>query len=592
MSAANSVFPGATGPEQPAEQGLDPALAAAGELARQAAAEEAGAEYVGAHVGVQPEPSGAATHLFDSELPGYRGWRWAVTVADAGAETEVTVSEVVLLPGPDALVAPAWVPWQQRVRAGDLGVGDLMPPAQDDPRLAQAYLQSDDPEVEEVATELGLGRVHVLSRLGRLEAAERWQESDFGPGSDMARSAPEHCGNCGFYLQLAGSLRAAFGVCGNEISPADGRVVHVEYGCGAHSEIEVAMGSPVPVADLVYDDTVLDIEPLDSADASPEPEPDSAVAPAEPAEVLEAEVAEPETTVADAEPAAEAVTAPAASEPEAEATTEPEAAAPIGVEASAPKGAESADFRADPAAEVNPVPGEPSTDPALAAQPPAAETALTQPEPPSTLAEAEPTPNEPITEVPVAGKPEAEAAVAPVELEAEPAAAVPSAEAVEVPVAEAPEVEAALAPVEIEAPVAGETEAAVAPVESEAEPVAAEPSVEAVEAPVIEAPEVETALAAAEAEAPVAGESEAAVAPVEPEAEPAAAESSAEATLAEAPAVEDAEAASAPVEPEAAAVETEAESAAVVADPITEPIALPWLRKDDITPADNSETEG
>ena len=92
--------------------------------------------------------------------------------------------------------------------------------------------------------EIGLGRVRVMSRFGRLESADRWQSGDFGPRSDMARSAPDHCGRCGFYLPLAGSLRAAFGVCGNEMSPADGRVVHVEYGCGAHSEVEVEIIVP------------------------------------------------------------------------------------------------------------------------------------------------------------------------------------------------------------------------------------------------------------------------------------------------------------------------------------------------------------
>lgn len=262
---ANSVFPGSTD-EPPADQRQpDPALLTAVDLARRVAADEAGDEQVGDHVGAQPESDGAVTHLFEAHLPGYRGWRWAVTVSNGGPDTPVTISEVVLLPGPDALVAPAWVPWQQRVQAGDLGVGDLMPPPADDPRLVPAYLWSDDPAVEEVATEIGLGRGRVLSRFGRLAAAERWEDSEFGPGSEMARNAPEHCGTCGFYLPLAGSLRSAFGVCGNEIAPADGRVVHVAYGCGAHSEIEVSMAPPVPVADLVYDDTGLDTESTEPA---------------------------------------------------------------------------------------------------------------------------------------------------------------------------------------------------------------------------------------------------------------------------------------------------------------------------------------
>jgi hypothetical protein len=37
-------------------------------------------------------------------------------------------------------------------------------------------------------------------------------------------------------MKLSGSLRSEFGVCTNEWSPADGRVVHLDFGCGAHSE--------------------------------------------------------------------------------------------------------------------------------------------------------------------------------------------------------------------------------------------------------------------------------------------------------------------------------------------------------------------
>ncbi|HEV3358241.1 MAG TPA: DUF3027 domain-containing protein [Pseudonocardiaceae bacterium] len=245
----------------------DPELAAAVEVARAAAIEEAGGEDVGTYVGVEPESGGAATHLFDANVPGYRGWRWAVTVAHAGAGEAVTISEVVLLPGPDALTAPSWVPWQNRVQAGDLGVGDLLPTNPGDARLVPAYQAEDDDEaVAEVATDIGLGRVRVLSRLGRYDAADRWQAGDFGPESDMARSAPDHCGTCGFYLSVAGSMRAAFGVCGNEFAPADGRIVHVEYGCGAHSEVELDTSSPVPVSELVYDDTTLDVEPALTAD--------------------------------------------------------------------------------------------------------------------------------------------------------------------------------------------------------------------------------------------------------------------------------------------------------------------------------------
>lgn len=237
-------------------------LAEAVDLARQAAQDEAGDRPVGPHAGIQPEEGGALTHLFEADLPGYRGWRWAVTVAWGGPGTPVTVSEVVLQPGPAALIAPAWVPWTQRVRAGDLGVGDLLPTDPADPRLVPAYLADDDPSVRQLSPELGLGRARVLNRAARLELLERWRAGDRGPYSPMARSAPDRCVTCGFYLPLGGMLSAALGACGNELAPADGQVVHAEFGCGAHSEVDVDTGPSVPVAEVVYDDSELDVELL------------------------------------------------------------------------------------------------------------------------------------------------------------------------------------------------------------------------------------------------------------------------------------------------------------------------------------------
>ena len=246
-----------TTPESPE---VDPQLAAAVELARAEAA-EAGGDTVGEHLWVRADDAAGealvATHAFAATLPGYVGWYWAVTVArlpDAEPDT-VTVDEVVLLPGEGALLAPAWVPWHERVRPGDLGPGDLVPPpAEDDPRLVPGYLLSDDPAVEAVAFELGLGRERVLSREGRLQAADRWHAGDHGPDTPMARQAPAHCGTCGFYLPLAGSLAAGFGVCGNEITDTDGQVVSVEYGCGAHSQVKAQLTPLAETAEIVYDD--------------------------------------------------------------------------------------------------------------------------------------------------------------------------------------------------------------------------------------------------------------------------------------------------------------------------------------------------
>jgi hypothetical protein len=72
----------------------------------------------------------------------------------------------------------------------------------------------------------------------------------------MARQAPGRCGTCGFFLPLAGSLQAGFGVCGNEITETDGAVVSVEYGCGAHSETAPETHPAIERSDVVYDDGV------------------------------------------------------------------------------------------------------------------------------------------------------------------------------------------------------------------------------------------------------------------------------------------------------------------------------------------------
>jgi hypothetical protein len=239
----------------PIEFELDAKCAEAIELARAAAIETAGAE-VGEHLGVRAEGERLATHAFAASLAGYVGWYWAVTVSRAH-DAEPTVAEVVLLPGADAVLATQWLPWSERLKPGDLSPGDLLPTGPDDPRLVPAYVLSDDPQVEEVAFELGLGRVRVLSREGRLDAADRWYAGDAGPNSPMAKQAPGQCGTCGFLIALEGSLRAAFGVCANEISATDGQVVSVEYGCGAHSE---AIVDVVPEElGQVFDDSEIEL---------------------------------------------------------------------------------------------------------------------------------------------------------------------------------------------------------------------------------------------------------------------------------------------------------------------------------------------
>lgn len=262
---------------------------------------------VGEHSGLVSEGDRVVTHFFECKEFGYRGWRWAVTVARASRAKLVTLDEVVLLPGPDALQAPEWVPWSERLRPGDMGPGDLLPTDAEDLRLEPGYSGEDEPlpnsavsaagsataaasvelaadladaedaditagppsaftvvpargSIAAVAEELGMRRARVLSRYGLHSAADRWEDA-YGPKTPMAQAAPATCVSCGFLVAIGGSLGQAFGVCTNEFAPADGRVVSLAYGCGGHSEAAVMPKPPVPPPHVI-DETIVDPFPL------------------------------------------------------------------------------------------------------------------------------------------------------------------------------------------------------------------------------------------------------------------------------------------------------------------------------------------
>lgn len=194
------------------------------------------------------------THQFACTSAGYRGWRWSVTLARAPRAKVPTVCESCLLPGDDAIQAPQWLPWSQRLRPGDVGTTDVLPYQHDDERLQFGYEATGrEPSADEAnggahantdadalaLYELGLGRKRVLSPQGRSDAAQRWYDGDRGPRAEVAVAASATCSSCGFLTLLAGSLRQAFGACTNGWSPEDGKVVSLDHGCGAHSETDV-----------------------------------------------------------------------------------------------------------------------------------------------------------------------------------------------------------------------------------------------------------------------------------------------------------------------------------------------------------------
>ena len=230
------------------------------DVARNFLIEDITEQRVGEYLGFEVEGENTLTHKFKCVDKAYFGWHWSVTLAAADDSSEVTVSEILLLPGEEAILAKPWVPWEQRVEPGDIGVGDVLPTAADDVRLVPGYTGVDDLFEEKLTPqgwEVGLGRFRVLSVPGKDETAIRWYDGDRGPRAAIAEAVTDKCVSCGFYVAISGSLGQSFGVCTNKFAADDGKVVALDHGCGGHSEIVVDLHS-IPTGGMVFDDNNLD----------------------------------------------------------------------------------------------------------------------------------------------------------------------------------------------------------------------------------------------------------------------------------------------------------------------------------------------
>lgn len=213
---------------------------------------------IGEHLGYRADDERLLTHFFDCLKPGYVGWHWAITVSRYPRSRRVTVSEIDILPGKNALLAPEWVPWEERLKPGDVGPSDVLPYRQADERLVLRRDTNREPD------EAPLARLRVLSDEGVASTKQRW----FGfvrPRTKQAKS-PASCASCGFLVSLEGNLREDFGVCANEWSNDDGRLVPITYSCGAHSETDVKKnGSEWPIAPPRINE--LDLEIIDDVES-------------------------------------------------------------------------------------------------------------------------------------------------------------------------------------------------------------------------------------------------------------------------------------------------------------------------------------
>ena len=93
---------------------LDVATEADFALGRQALLDITTAETIGEPLGSVDEGEGVVSVFFSTNLPGYPGWQWTVSIANIPGEGP-SVLETELMPGDGALLAPDWIPWVDRL---------------------------------------------------------------------------------------------------------------------------------------------------------------------------------------------------------------------------------------------------------------------------------------------------------------------------------------------------------------------------------------------------------------------------------------------------------------------------------------------
>lgn len=156
---------------------VDEILAAAKDVALQGVREITPDHNIGLVHHVRPEEERLSTHLFECTMPGYRGWFWFATLSRAPRSKVATICEVGLLPGDDALIAPDWVPWADRVRPEDLEQ-DSSSDSSEAPAEKKAEEKAEGSEAATAASEESAESVEEGTENVPAEAAEVSLDSD------------------------------------------------------------------------------------------------------------------------------------------------------------------------------------------------------------------------------------------------------------------------------------------------------------------------------------------------------------------------------------------------------------------------------
>ena len=167
---------------------LDAVLAEAVEQARASLQPLVDPSTIGEHRGVSADGDRLVTHRFEALLESYVGWEWYVTLGRASRAKEATVCESGILPGPGALLAPAWLPWSERMDPEELAAQQRAA-AEEEAAARGETLPAED----EAATDSGAPKAAEAAHDDAADAASRGTvaEADDATGDETTDSSED-----------------------------------------------------------------------------------------------------------------------------------------------------------------------------------------------------------------------------------------------------------------------------------------------------------------------------------------------------------------------------------------------------------------
>lgn len=151
------------------------------ELAQSALAELSDGSFGKLISETEPEKS-VLEFRFDCTKRGYQSWHWVVTLSQPDKRKPATISEVTLLAGPDALLAPQWIPWAERLKEFRRQLreeGKAKSDAEADALIRKMASGADHDESEDAQTEANDGGVEPPKKTRvRKRLVKRAQDDD------------------------------------------------------------------------------------------------------------------------------------------------------------------------------------------------------------------------------------------------------------------------------------------------------------------------------------------------------------------------------------------------------------------------------